>query len=371
LLGPKQMISSRPHKLASNRVWRTYHGGKMLESWQGGKQPQDSAMPEEWIASVVRARNAGREHLVEGLSSVQTDGALDITLLELIEADPIGFLGDRHHESYGSATGVLVKALDAAERLTIQVHPDRATAQEIFQSPFGKTEAWYILGGREIDGQPPYILYGFKPGMTRDKWEKLFWEQDIEGMIQALHKIEVQPGQVFLVEGGTPHAIGAGCFHIEIQEPTDYTIRIERRTPAGRDIPDAMCHQGAGFDRMFDCFHYETYSLEEIMSRYRLQPKLLEKTNSFQKYALLSYEDTPYFGLESIQVNDLYALHQQGEFSILVVAEGSGIISWKNGKLPVRRGDQIFVPAGLSTLVCESEHSNEPLHLLRCLPPRT
>ncbi|WP_310499096.1 type I phosphomannose isomerase catalytic subunit [Paenibacillus qinlingensis] len=369
--GVNEKLSSRPHKLASNRVWRTYHGGKMLEAWQGGEQPTDNSMPEEWIASVVRARNVGREHIVEGLSRVLTEGAEEVTLQDLIAADPVGFLGRRHHEKYGSETGVLVKALDAAERLTIQVHPDRVMAQEIFQSQFGKTEAWYILGGREIEGQPPYILYGFKPGMTRDTWEKLFWDQDIEGMIQALHKIEVQPGQVILVEGGMPHAIGSGCFLIEIQEPTDYTIRIERTTPTGRVIPDAMCHQGAGFDRMFDCFHYETYSLDEIKSRYRLQPKLIQKTESFEKYALLSYENTPYFGLESIEIKKQYALHQHGEFSVLVVAEGAGTLSWENGRVRVTRGDQIFLPAGVDALICESEHGDEPLHLLRCLPPRT
>lgn len=364
-------LSSRPHKLMPNRVWRTYTGGKMLEQWQGGGSQEDGSFPEDWIGSVVRARNAGREHLVEGLSLVQTEEAAGATLLELIQTDPAAFLGNRHHEVYGSQLGVLVKALDAAERLTIQVHPDRTTAEAIFQSPFGKTEAWYMLGRREIDGQPPYILYGFKPGMTREKWEKLFWEQDIEGMIQALHKIEVEPGQVFLVEGGMPHAIGAGCFLIEIQEPTDYTIRIERKTPAGREIPDFMCHQGAGFERMFDCFHYETYTLDEIRARYRLQPKLKERTESYEENALLSYEDTPYFGLTSIRVNESYSLHQQGEFSVIVVASGSGSLSWEHGELLVRQGDQIFLPAGLSVLECRKNSNEESLHLLRCLPPQT
>jgi mannose-6-phosphate isomerase len=367
----KNVLSQMPLKLTSNRVWRTYHGGKLIEQWQGGDKPEDSSLPEEWIASVVRARNTGREHLVEGLSLVVTDDSANVSLQELVQADPVLFLGQRHVEVYGSETGVLVKALDAAERLTIQVHPDRETAQAIFQSPFGKTEAWYILGGREIDGQPPYILYGFKPGMTREIWEKLFWEQDIDGMIDALHRIEVEPGQVFLVEGGMPHAIGSGCFLIEIQEPTDYTIRIERKTPAGREIPDSMCHQGAGFDRMFDCFHYQTYSLEEITSRYRLQSKLMESSEHFEEHSLISYEDTPYFGLNLVRIMESYTLCQDGGFSILVVASGGGSLSWADGSLTVQQGDSIFLPAGLTELMCKSKNANEPLELLRCFPPRT
>lgn len=81
-----------------------------------------------------------------------------------------------------------------------------------------RTEAWYIIDGREIDGEPPYILFGFKSGITREKWEKMFREQDIQGMIDSMHKFNINPGQVFLIETGIPHAIGSGCFLIEIQE---------------------------------------------------------------------------------------------------------------------------------------------------------
>lgn len=184
---------------------------------------------------------------------------------------------------YGGQLGVLVKALDSSERLTIQVHPDRRAAQKLFQSAFGKTEAWYILGGRVINGEDPYILYGFKPGMTREKWEQLFWDQDIEGMLQSLNKIKVEPGQVFIVEGGMPHAIGSGCFLLEIQEPTDYTIRVERMTPSGREIAEFMCHQGIGFDRMFDCFHYDVYTEEEVAAAFAYSQSLFMNQRDSQR----------------------------------------------------------------------------------------
>lgn len=59
-----------------------------------------------------------------------------------------------------------------------------------------------------------------------------------------------------------PHAIGAGCFLVEIRAPTD-TIRVERTTPSGFAVADSMCHQGLGFEKMFECFHYEPHSRGE------------------------------------------------------------------------------------------------------------
>jgi mannose-6-phosphate isomerase len=360
-----------PFKLLKNRVWRTYTGGGFLEQWQGAAQAADSSFPEEWVASTVVAKNVGREHIREGVSRVDLGGGETADLSAIIESDPEGFLGQDHVARYGTQTALLVKVLDASERLTIQVHPDREFALEAFQSRFGKTEAWYVLGGRTIDGEEPSVLFGFKPGVTKAQWQELFERQDIEGMINALHRIPVREGDVFLVEGGIPHAIGSGCFLIEIQEPTDYTIRIERKTPAGREIPDFMCHQGAGFERMFDCFHYEACSLEEIASRYRLQPKLLERTESWEEYSLIAYEDTPYFGLKSIRIHGSYRLRQQDGFSVAVVASGEGSLIWDGGRLDVRQGEQIFLPAGLMELRCENRSADTPLHLLRCLSPMT
>lgn len=126
-------------------------------------------------------------------------------------------MGKAHVEKFGSQTAVLVKLLDSSERLTIQVHPDRQFAECKFQSRFGKTEAWYVLSGRTMDGEEPYVLFGFKPGVTAEAWKTLFESQDIPGMIDALHRIPVREGDIFLVEGGVPHAIGSGCFLIEIK----------------------------------------------------------------------------------------------------------------------------------------------------------
>jgi mannose-6-phosphate isomerase len=93
----------------------------------------------------------------------------------------------------------------------------------------------------------------------------MFEAQQIPEMINPLHRIPLKQGDVYLVEGGIPHAIGKGCFLIEVQEPTDLTLRTERITPRGHSVPDLACHQSRGFDQMLDCFHYEGLTYEETM----------------------------------------------------------------------------------------------------------
>ena len=279
--------------------------------------------------STVRARNAGREDIVEGLSMVT---GTDISLRDLIEEYPMQMLGEAHFRAFGKNLGVLVKLIDSAERLTVQVHPTKAEAKALFGSDYGKTECWYILGGREIDGEAPSIYFGFKEGVTREQWKRVFDEQNIPEMLSCLHKFEVKPGETYLIEGGVPHAIGCGCFLVEIQEPTDYTIRTERQTPSGLAVADFMCHQGLGFEKMFDCFKYEGAPAEQIRDRYLVKKK---------GESIIGYDRTEMFALELYELSGERTVESDGVFSGIYVLEGEGTL---NGE-PFGVADQFFIPA--------------------------
>ena len=86
------------------------------------------------------------------------------TLKSVIDSNPAAFLGSAHAARYGSNPAVLAKIIDSLGRLTIQVHPDKAFAKQVLNSDYGKTECWYILGGREVNGEKPYVLMGFASG---------------------------------------------------------------------------------------------------------------------------------------------------------------------------------------------------------------
>ncbi len=361
-------LSAQPLKLCSNRVWRTYRGGRMIEQWQGKPDGRDSAFPEEWVASVTKASNVGREHLEEGFSRIMLQDGTTLLLKDIIASNPEQFLGQAHVDQYGMDTGVLVKVLDAAERLTIQVHPDPEFARQQFHSRFGKTEAWYVLGNRTIDGEQPSLYFGFKPGMNRERWKQLFETQDIAGMLDALHRVPVKEGEVFLVEGGIPHAIGSGCLLIEIQEPSDLTLRTERTTPSGNAVPDMACHQGLGFERMLDCFHYDAYSYEETLNRWKIEPVSVKRVHGGEELCLIGIDHTPCFRMHKLDIYTSFAAVHQGSFAIAIIIDGQGTVTWDGGQLEVSKSDALFIPIACRDLVWANSQQ-EPLQVVLCYPP--
>jgi mannose-6-phosphate isomerase len=354
-------------KLLNNRVVRSYTGGKLIEEWQGLPDPVDNDKPEEWLASVVEARN--KNYIPgEGLSKVLLPGGEEALLTDLISANADAFLGDSHIARYGVNPAVLTKVLDAAVRLSIQVHPTKTYAREYFKSDYGKTEAWYIMGGREVDGEPPYVLVGFKPGVTREQWKKYFDEQDIDGMINALHKFYVKPGEVYLIEGGLPHVIGSGCLLIEIQEPTDYTMRVERKTFDGSLLPDRLCHQGVGFEAMLDCFTYEGLSKEETYKKHARQPKISVRENGSEVIGLISEEDTACFKMTKLNIPKSFTLND-ATFKTLIVLHGEGALKHGDEYLSIKQGETFFLPAALGEVVIENGGA-VPLEIIACYPPQ-
>ena len=348
----------QPIKLLPAYAWRSYLGGKMIAELHG-KTAEDDHFPEEWIMSTVTARNIGREHIVEGLS-MTPDG---VSLKELIEKDPERMLGKSHFECHGKTTGVLLKLLDAAVRLAVQVHPSKEKARELFDSEFGKTECWHIIDKREINGVKPCVYLGFKEGVTREVWEKAFYEQDIDLMLDCLHKFEVEVGDTFLITGGQPHAIGMGCFLVEIQEPTDYTIRTERMSATGIMVPDVACHLGLGFEKMFDCFDYMGESKDATFKRWHIRPKTAVKDGATVS-ELVGYKDTPMFKMEMIEVNGDFEIEKSDVFSGLYVLNGEGEL---NGK-PTKVGDQFFLPADCDKILLSAKC--EPFKVLRFYGPK-
>lgn len=353
-----------PFLLDNPRAWRTYLGGRGLDELHGMPGGADGHFPEEWILSTVAARNAGREEFAEeGMGHLRGSS---LTLKAVLEADPEGYLGPGHTEP---SLGVLVKLIDSAERLTVQVHPDKAAALRLFGSPYGKTECWHILGGHPVNGEQPCIYLGFKPEVTRAAWEELFRRQDIPGMLAAMQRYPVHPGDTILIEGGMPHAIGAGCFLVEIQEPTDYTIRVERTTPSGFAVADSMCHQGLGFERMFECFHYEPMTREEIAGRWFIPPQTVQSAPGGRITRLVGYDSTPLFCLDELTVQGTLKLAPEASFSGLYVLKGSGRLTAGGRTLALHKTDQVFVPWQTGAFALYAEDG--PLRLLHFRGPQS
>ncbi len=360
-----------PIKMKENRVWRLYYGGKLIDKLRGYGSGEDANFPEDWLASVVVADNPDRpgKPADEGLSKIDGGEFDGQSLRDLILSDPGQYLGKDHLNTFGANFGVLTKFLDSAERLPIQVHPTKKAARELFRSDYGKTESWYILDGRTIDGEEPYILLGFKKPVTKEIWKELFDKQDMAGMQEYMHKIPVKKGDVYLIAGGTPHAIGSGCMLLEVQEPTDYTISVEKCDLRGNRMPDHLCHMGLGFDKMFDCFTYEAMSLEELKGKYALRSALTEENEGGTVETLITYADTPCFGLNRVRVSTSLLRPNSGRACCLAVVSGQGVLEAEDGRrVEIQSGDCLFKPAVCTDYTIRSLGS-EPLELLECLPP--
>jgi len=177
----------------------------------------DPTHPEDWIAST-----AARTGLAPSGMTVLNDGTL---LRDAFDADPIGWFGPQHAARYGSSSGLLVKLLDAGQRLPLHIHPSRDFARLNLDQPFGKTEAWII-----VDSAPgAFVHLGFSRDVEPDELRRWVNTQDTAAMLAATNKVPVAVGDVLLCPAGVPHAIGAGILTIELQEPTDFSIMLEWR----------------------------------------------------------------------------------------------------------------------------------------------
>lgn len=330
-----------PLKLKVAKAWRTGTGGKELDRMLGVENPEDSHFPEYWLMSTVAARNIGREEFVdEGLSYFED---YEETLAEAIKNFPNETMGAEHISKIGTVPGVLAKIIDTAERTTIQVHPDKDTAQKLFNSAFGKTESWHILGVRQDAVTPPGVYIGFKEGITREYWKKVFDEQDIPAMLNCLHFFPVTPGETYIIRAGVPHAVSADFMFLEMQEPTDFTIRTERVTTKGFQVADYMCHQGLGFDTMFECFHYDGISKALAEQSFMIPRKEVASNEGYTCYEVVGYDQTNCFKLLRYEIKEQATIINENVASGLVVFSGKGKLLCDGTETPVKPGDQFFL----------------------------
>ncbi len=358
-----QKYAQIPLKQLPNRVWRTYVGGALIDKWNKTFPEVDNSFPEEWIMSTVTARGNNRPK-DEGLSLIKTEDGI-LPLKELIDSDKQLYLGKELAEKYG-ATGVLIKMLDSKERLTIQVHPDKEYAKTIFNSEFGKTESWYVLNTRELDGKKSYVYMGFKKHVTKALWRSHFENQDINGMLECLHRIEVKPGDAFMIYGGVPHAIGSGCFLMEVQEPTDYTMRVEKTTPNGLKIGPELIHQDVGEEKMLECFHYNTFTLEQALQNWKITPEVIDSSKEYTLKTLFNKKHTNCFGLNELLLNGSYTIKGKAYFYVIVIYSGDGVLFCNNKEYEYTQGDEIFISAAISDITLVSKSSTK---VLLCYPP--
>ena len=347
-------LLSNPLFFASARVWRCYLGGKLLDEFLGAAEGADSNFPEDWLASVTLADNGEMQQSPsEGLSCIR---GTDLHFADLLRRYPSEAFGTNRV----AGTAVLCKFLDSAIRLPIQCHPDREFARHHFGSEYGKSESWLILATREINGEKPYILLGFKPDITSERFRCAVMEQDIATMTACLHKLPVEPGEVYFIPGRIPHAIGPGLLLLEVQEPTDLVIQPERQI--GRiTLTEKQMWAGLDHDTAFSCFDYRGHTQDEIMAWLKLSPRTKKQWANAKIESVIGAAHTDCFSVDKLTIYGDFEIPCDTPWHIAVVTSGHGSISAADEQ-PVRRGDSFFVSNRVRKLHYRPAGS-EPLEL--------
>lgn len=330
-----------PILLPPNPVWRSYAGGRVLRHFRGLQGAGDDHFPEDWLASTVRARNgANTQGPDEGLSI--TGGSDGSTLFsQLLEQAPDHWFGADQVKR--GSTNVLWKLLDSSVRLQLQAHPDVPFARRHLNSNAGKTECWYILANR---GEGCVYL-GFQRPPTRESWRRMIEEQRVDEMLACFDRIPVEPGQCYVVPAGTPHAIGAGVFMVELMEPTDWVVRCER-VNAGVTLPPEACFMGLDLETCLDVFDYRSYSLEAVRSTFQQKARMLRSTHSFIEEEVIEPAWHSFFRLHRWRGKG-DADWTGDELMLLIALKGSGELKAAETTGHVHAGQTWLLPGAAKT----------------------
>ena len=319
----------KPVFFERNRVGRVYIGGKLFADFFGD-EPKDGYLPEEWIASAVKALNKGSTNPKEGLSKVKDS---DLFFDELLEKNPDELLGK------GNKFRILVKGLDSAIRLPAQAHPDKAFSRKHFASDYGKTECWLILATREN----AKLYFGFKEGVTKEDFEAAIDASatDMDAMERIMDYVEPKVGEVYFVPAKTVHAIGKGCLILEIQEPTDFTIQPEHFC-GEYELSDEEMYLGLSREDAVSCFNFgET-------PKSKLDPVVMENGDGFKKEELVGTKDTECFVINRTNISGgEISLEVKNSYAVYIVTKGEGVLTGENYKKEIKQGDYFFMPACL------------------------
>ncbi len=336
-----------PWPLPANRVPRFYRGGALLDEFRGipAADAVDGDEPEDWLGSAVAAWTPpGRPPGDLGLSRIETSTGA-VTIAELLGAHPAAVGGPDLIERAGPTTGVLVKLLDAAERLPVHAHPSRRFARAHLGSFFGKAEAWIVLATRELVGvEPPNVRLGFRREVGRDELRRWIDDGDTESLLATMHARPAHPGDVWLVPPGLPHAIGAGVLIAEVQEPTDFSIVAET---AGVPIEPEDAHLRLGWDVAIDAFDRTGWS-DHAIDGLRQPHEALAVEGDGRRIGLLGAAAAPYFRAERLAVTEpggRLRVRWDAGYTIAIVTTGAGTIATRDGEVKARRGQAFALPA--------------------------
>lgn len=312
--------------LFEENLYEVVWGGKNLQMLKG--IPSDGrTIGESWEISTV-----------PGKESVVRNGALaGRTLGELVECYGSELLGEAVVEKYGLRFPLLVKFIDAARALSIQVHPDNALSMAR-HGTFGKTEMWYVM--QALPGSS--LLVGFSEEVSKTDCERRAKDGTIA---DVLARYEVHPGDVFFIPAGRIHSICGGIMVCEIQQSSDITYRLFDYNRPGLD----GCPRELHLAEAREAIDYQV--LPDYQTHY--QPV---------REGEIRVVDCPSFAVNVLSTIGRLErkLRQHRSFVTLSCVEGNAVVRDELGhEVALSRGFSCLLPAGITDFTVASVDGSE------------
>ena len=303
--------------ILKERIW----GGEKLKTLLN-KSVTSTITGESWELSTV-----------EGDVSVVANGEWKgKTLTTLINNSPDEILGTAVHARFGVQFPLLFKYLDAREDLSIQVHPNDALAKKRHNS-FGKTEMWYVMQADD-DAR---IIVGFKEKSNADDFLENLKNKTL---LSILDDVKVQSGDVFFLETGTVHAIGAGLVVAEIQQTSDITYRLYDFDRVDANGNTRELHVDLALDAI-------NYNKVETKKEYT---KNINQSNEIV--------NCPYFTTNFIPLDGEISVSKSGKtFTVYICTEGTFELEYNNSKFQYKKGDTVLIPAAMNAFILNGKAS--------------
>lgn len=263
----------------------------------------------------------------DGASFVASGEFEGLTLAQVLKAHP-EFLGTRNKGL--DELPILIKFIDAKKDLSVQVHPTDEYAKEHENGQLGKTEMWYVLDATA----EAKLVYG----LNRDCSEEDMRSAIANGTLtKYLQTVPVKKGNLFFIEAGTIHAIGAGCLIAEIQENSNLTYRLYDYDRVGKDGKKRELHVDKSMKvAKLTSSAAPRQPMRVLKYKKGCASELLCRCKYFETYRMI-------VNTERRQIVK-YA-SDEVSFRVLLCVDGCGTIRYDGGEIVFYKGDCIFVPA--------------------------
>lgn len=282
----------------------------------------------------------------DGLSTVASGSFTGQTLADVLTAHP-EYLGQ--HGGKNGELPILIKLIDAKEDLSVQVHPDDVYAQAHEGGQRGKAELWYVLDALDSS----CLTYGLHHPVDR----AVFRESILNGTVEKyLQRVPVRKNDLFFIQPGTIHAIGAGVLLAEIQQSSNLTYRLYDYDRTDKNGKKRELH----IDKALDVANLHgtdapRQPLRVLRYRKGSASEVLYRCSHFQVERLL---------VNTERCREMAELHTDGlSFQVLLCVNGCGTLLTGGESLNFFKGDCIFIPASAAPFRL---HGKAQLLKVRC-----